>query len=126
MKDPRTAAAFGAAVALCFPVTTLGQTSATKRDAGARGASGASVVQFEESRGTAIIYLEEAGGMVSSLAAPVSAARAPAAAAARPAPAAAPARAPAPTPPVAAAQPARRAEPPAERPSIRTAAAPKP
>jgi len=96
MADPRDREgssprfrAFGCACALTslvLPTAGFGQ---------ARPAAGAAVINYQESRGSAIIYLEEAGGLVAPVAPVVAPRRPTAAAPAKPTPAAAPAPAPA-------------------------------
>lgn len=99
MCDSRTASALGAAVALCFPISAMAQAPSPTRDSGARGAGGA-IVQFVEAPGSAILYLEETGGMVSTVPGAVPAVRGGA------------------SPP---AQPARKTEAAAQQPSTRRA-----
>ena len=77
MGDPRTRycgtrGGFCAACAVVFGVAgpAAAQALSQKPDKGARGAAG-TVVQYEESVGRNVIYLEEKGGMVSAAAAPV-------------------------------------------------------
>jgi hypothetical protein len=68
--------------ATCLASAALAQVAASsKRDtprgvAGAKGASGApgAVVQYEEAASTGIVYLQESGGMMSSVSGPVRAA----------------------------------------------------
>jgi hypothetical protein len=66
VSDARTAGALCAAVALCLPTLALSQGQPRKGDPGGRGVAGA-IVQFEEKRSSAIVYLEEKGGLVSSV-----------------------------------------------------------
>ena len=56
-----------ATVSLALPSGAWGQAAAPASRA-ARPASGAAVIQYEESRGNAIIYLEETGGLVAPVA----------------------------------------------------------
>ena len=91
------AAACAAAICLSGTASAQSQLPSPSRDAGARraaqptGAIGAPgvVIRYEEVASSGVIYLEESGGMVSSVTSPVKAARAPAPPAA-PAPAAVP------------------------------------
>ena len=83
MSDARTAGALWAAVALCFPTLALSQAPSPKRDP-VRGATGA-IVQFEEAPGSAILYFEERGGMITSAPTVAPAGRGKKAAAAQPA-----------------------------------------
>ena len=103
-----SAAAVAACVAATFVSTAaLAQSASSKRDtprgtAGATGASGApgTIVQYEETASKGIVYLQESGGMVSSLSEPVKAV------AVEAVPAAAPAAAPASAPRIATVPPA--------------------
>jgi hypothetical protein len=63
--DARTVAALCAAVALGLPTLALSQAQPRKRDPGDGGVTGA-IIQFEEKRSSAIVYLEEKGGLASS------------------------------------------------------------
>jgi hypothetical protein len=76
-------------VALCLSGAAAAQAPPPVRDTGARGAIGAPgvVIRYEESRSTGVVYLEESGGMASTIPGPVKATRAaaPAASAAEPA-----------------------------------------
>lgn len=100
------AAAAAFAAAMCLSGTAGAQSSPPNRDAprGALGATGAIgaigapgvVIRYEEVASSGVVYLEESGGMVSTVPAPVKAMRAPARPAV-PAPAAVPAAPVAPT-----------------------------
>ena len=105
MGDPRNLQGSGTAVralacacalaTLVQPSAALAQRAAAKPEANGRPAAGAAVISYEESRGSAIVYLEEGGGMVSQAGVavaprretPASAARAAQAATTSPAPA---------------------------------------
>lgn len=65
-----TAAA--AAVALCLALPAGAQSPSPKRDAANAGVTG-SIVGYEESPGTAILYQEEKGGMLTQLPPPTAA-----------------------------------------------------
>jgi hypothetical protein len=61
------AAAFAMAAA---PTAAMAQKAPAPRDSGAR----ASIVEFEEARGSRVVYLEQSGGMVTNTAKPAAAA----------------------------------------------------
>ena len=76
------AAVVACTAAICLSGAAGAQSPSSKRDEargapGATGASGAAgaIVQYQETRGTGIVYLEETGGMVSASATPVKATR---------------------------------------------------
>jgi hypothetical protein len=73
MGDPRlqgAAVAFAAAfLGFCAPASA--QKVSAKSDTGVRAGAGAVVIQFEEKRSSRILYQEEKGGMVTSVAPPL-------------------------------------------------------
>lgn len=92
--------AFGCAWALAslvLPAGAFAQAGApAKKEPAARPAAGAAVIQYEESPGSAILYIEEAGGLVASVAPAIAPRREAAAAPAKTATSTAAAPAPAP------------------------------
>lgn len=61
-----------AVAALGVPGGSFAQgAAAAKRDAPARAVAGSAVVSYEESPGTAILYLEQSGGLVSQAPPPI-------------------------------------------------------
>ena len=88
----RPAARFACAAALCLATSAAAQLPSPKRDAPKGPPTSGSVVSYQEAPSAGIVYLEEKGGIVSSVASPVKAAPAAApkaaATAARKAPAA--------------------------------------